>query len=88
MSVSLQTKPDVTMGGSALRSASGRWDSIGAGISCTRLGSLCSSAFTLRGHVERSVTKTFCIVTMPARLARWMVATRVDTRLVTPMSAR
>ncbi|KAG1385875.1 hypothetical protein G6F60_014680 [Rhizopus arrhizus] len=62
--------------------------SIGAGISWTRLGSLCSSALTLRGQVERSVTNTFCIVTMPARLARWMVAPRVDTRLATPISAR
>src|SRR5476649_654448 len=74
----LQTKPDITIGGKALRSFSDKCASIGAGISCIRFGSLCSTALTLLGQVERSVTNTFCIVTRPARLPLWIVATRVE----------
>ncbi len=70
------------------RSASVMWASMGAGMICTRLGSLCSTALMLRGQVERSVTKTFCMVSSPALLARWMVATRVDSRLLAPRSTR
>ncbi len=84
----------VSMNPAATNGVIAVWDSwlmcatIGAGISSTRSGTPRATASRLRRRFERSVTKTFCMVSSPSGRPFSTSESRVETIPLAPMCLR